>query len=70
MIYRIESIYIFSQTCIFTGDTTAQNKSQYIMPSGNSYKLIAMTSFVIEYYSNEGYADLQTLKMIIQYAQF
>lgn len=40
------------------------------MPSGNSYTLIPMTSFVIEYYSNEGYADLQTLKTMINYAQF
>lgn len=40
------------------------------MPVRESYQLIPMTDFVIEYYSNEGYADLQTLKMMINYAQF
>ncbi|MDR2235055.1 MAG: hypothetical protein LBE92_02940 [Chryseobacterium sp.] len=35
-----------------------------------SHKLIPMTDFVIEYYSNEGYADLQTLKMMKNYANF
>lgn len=35
-----------------------------------SHKLIPMTDFVIEYYSNEGYADLQTLKMMKNYAGF
>ncbi|MFY1045781.1 hypothetical protein [Chryseobacterium sp. GP-SGM7] len=34
------------------------------------YKLIPMTSFVIDYYSNEGYADLQTLNLMVKYAQF
>lgn len=29
-----------------------------------------MTSFVIDYYSNEGYADLQTLNLMVNYAQF
>jgi hypothetical protein len=35
-----------------------------------SHKLIPMTTFVIEYYSNEGYADLQTLKLMKNYANF
>lgn len=29
-----------------------------------------MTTFIIDYYSNEGYADLQTLNLMINYAQF
>jgi hypothetical protein len=29
-----------------------------------------MTTFVIEYYSNEGYADLQTLRLMNNYANF
>lgn len=33
-----------------------------------SHKLIPMTDFVIEYYSHEGYADLQTLKLMNNYA--
>ncbi len=40
------------------------------MPNNAFYKLIPMTTFVIDYYSNEGYADLQTLKLMINYAQF
>ncbi|MFN1219253.1 hypothetical protein ACKW6Q_19995 [Chryseobacterium kwangjuense] len=35
-----------------------------------SHKLIPMTDFVIEYYANEGYADLQTLRMMKNYAGF
>ncbi|KIC63943.1 hypothetical protein [Chryseobacterium taiwanense] len=35
-----------------------------------SHKLIPMTTFVIEYYSHEGYADLQTLKLMKNYANF
>ncbi len=34
------------------------------------HKLIPMTDFVIEYYSHEGYADLQTLKLMNNYATF
>lgn len=33
-----------------------------------SHKLIPMTTFVLEYYSNEGYADLQTLNLVNNYA--
>ncbi|WP_326984396.1 hypothetical protein VUJ46_07640 [Chryseobacterium sp. MYb264] len=40
------------------------------MPNNAFYKLIPMTTFVIDYYSNEGYADLQTLNLMINYAQF
>lgn len=40
------------------------------MPKNAFYKLIPMTSFVIDYYSNEGYADLQTLNLMVNYAQF
>ncbi|MCW3161631.1 hypothetical protein [Chryseobacterium oryctis] len=40
------------------------------MPIDDSHKLIPMTDFVIEYYSNEGYADLQTLKLMNNYAKF
>ncbi|MDH6254136.1 hypothetical protein M2347_003863 [Chryseobacterium sp. H1D6B] len=40
------------------------------MPVDHACKLIPMTSFVVEYYSNEGYADLQTLKLMVNYAQF
>ncbi|MGE4514881.1 MAG: hypothetical protein AB7E26_13880 [Chryseobacterium sp.] len=29
-----------------------------------------MTDFVLEYYSHEGYADLQTLKLMNNYATF
>jgi len=36
----------------------------------SSHKLIPMTDFVIEYYSHEGYADLQTLKLMNNYATF
>lgn len=39
------------------------------MPS-SPHKLIPMTDFVIEYYSHEGYADLQTLKLMNNYATF
>ncbi|GAA4152895.1 hypothetical protein GCM10022217_08060 [Chryseobacterium ginsenosidimutans] len=38
------------------------------MPINTSHKLIPMTDFVIEYYSNEGYADLQTLNLMNNYA--
>lgn len=38
------------------------------MPTNVSHKLISMTDFVIEYYSNEGYADLQTLNLMKNYA--
>lgn len=34
------------------------------------HKLIPMTDFVIEYYSHEGYADLQTLNLMNNYATF
>lgn len=40
------------------------------MPTEASHKLIPMTDFVIEYYSNEGYADLQTLTLLKNYANF
>lgn len=40
------------------------------MPTDASHKLIPMTTFVIEYYSNEGYADLQTLRLMNNYANF
>lgn len=40
------------------------------MPTEASHKLIPMTDFVIEYYSNEGYADLQTLRLMKNYANF
>lgn len=40
------------------------------MPINASHKLIPMTDFVIEYYSHEGYADLQTLKLMNNYANF
>lgn len=40
------------------------------MPVSSSHKLIPMTDFVIEYYSHEGYADLQTLKLMNNYATF
>ncbi|WP_144283885.1 hypothetical protein [Chryseobacterium echinoideorum] len=33
-------------------------------------RLIPMTDFVIEYYSNEGYADLHTLNLMNNYAKF
>lgn len=36
----------------------------------SQHKLIPMTDFVIEYYSHEGYADLQTLKLMNNYATF
>lgn len=34
------------------------------------HRLIPMTSFVIDYYSHEGYADLQTLQLMKNYANF
>nr|WP_315028694.1 hypothetical protein [uncultured Chryseobacterium sp.] len=40
------------------------------MPTDASHKLIPMTTFVIEYYSNEGYADLQILNLMNNYANF
>lgn len=40
------------------------------MPINASHRLIPMTDFVIEYYSHEGYADLQTLKLMNNYANF
>ena len=40
------------------------------MPTDASHKLIPMTTFVIEYYSNEGYADLQILHLMNNYANF
>jgi hypothetical protein len=40
------------------------------MPTDASHKLIPMTAFVIEYYSNEGYADLQILSLMKNYANF
>lgn len=40
------------------------------MPISSSHKLIPMTDFVLEYYSHEGYADLQTLKLMNNYATF
>ncbi|WP_283422606.1 hypothetical protein [Chryseobacterium profundimaris] len=39
-------------------------------PVISSHKLIPMTDFVLEYYSHEGYADLQTLKLMNNYANF
>lgn len=41
-----------------------------MVPTHASHKLIPMTTFVIEYYSNEGYADLQTLNLMNNYANF
>lgn len=35
-----------------------------------SHMLVPMTDFVIEYYSHEGYADLHTLKVMNNYANF
>jgi hypothetical protein len=40
------------------------------MPINASHRLTPMTDFVIEYYSHEGYADLQTLKLMNNYANF
>lgn len=40
------------------------------MPTDASHKLIPMTTFVIEYYSSEGYADLQILNLMNNYAVF
>lgn len=46
------------------------DKNFLTMPTDASHKLIPMTTFVIEYYSNEGYADLQTLNLMNNYARF
>lgn len=35
-----------------------------------SHMLVPMTDFVIEYYSHEGYADLHTLRVMNNYANF
>lgn len=40
------------------------------MPTDASHKLIPMTTFVMEYYSHEGYADLQILNLMNNYANF
>lgn len=40
------------------------------MQNFDFHRLIPMTSFVIDYYSHEGYADLQTLKLMKNYASF
>ncbi|MDR3023883.1 MULTISPECIES: hypothetical protein [unclassified Chryseobacterium] len=40
------------------------------MPTDASHKLIPMTTFVLEYYSHEGYADLQILNLMNNYANF
>ncbi|MDQ1096114.1 MULTISPECIES: hypothetical protein [Chryseobacterium] len=40
------------------------------MTDDSLHKLIPMTDFVIEYYANEGYADLQTLNLMNNYAVF
>ncbi|WP_294276819.1 hypothetical protein [uncultured Chryseobacterium sp.] len=40
------------------------------MQDDSLHKLIPMTDFVIEYYANEGYADLQTLNLMNNYAVF
>jgi len=40
------------------------------MQNFDFHRLIPMTSFVIDYYSNEGYADLQTLQLMKNYASF
>ncbi|MGE8432473.1 MULTISPECIES: hypothetical protein [Chryseobacterium] len=40
------------------------------MPTDASHKLIPMTTFVLEYYANEGYADLQILNLMNNYANF
>ncbi|MBK1896739.1 hypothetical protein [Chryseobacterium paridis] len=39
-----------------------------MVPANASHKLIPMTTFVLEYYSHEGYADLQTLNLMNNYA--
>ncbi|ASK29355.1 hypothetical protein CEY12_04245 [Chryseobacterium sp. T16E-39] len=39
-----------------------------MVPADASHKLIPMTTFVLEYYSHEGYADLQTLNLMNNYA--
>ncbi|UWX61811.1 hypothetical protein N0B40_05890 [Chryseobacterium oranimense] len=53
---QIKVLFLFSE------------KKTPIMPTEASHKLIPMTDFVIEYYSNEGYADLQTLRLMKNYA--
>ncbi|MCY0969260.1 hypothetical protein [Chryseobacterium wangxinyae] len=40
------------------------------MQNFDFHRLIPMTSFVIDYYSHEGYADLQTLQLMKNYASF
>lgn len=40
------------------------------MQNYDFHRLIPMTSFVIDYYSHEGYADLQTLQLMKNYANF
>ncbi|WP_278380598.1 hypothetical protein [Chryseobacterium arthrosphaerae] len=47
-----------------------KKRQRPIMPTDASHKLIPMTTFVIEYYSNEGYADLQILSLMKNYANF
>jgi len=40
------------------------------MQNYDFHRLTPMTSFVIDYYSHEGYADLQTLQLMKNYANF
>jgi len=40
------------------------------MQNYDFHRLMPMTSFVIDFYSNEGYADLQTLQLVKNYAAF
>ncbi|MDF2553927.1 MAG: hypothetical protein K0R77_3202 [Chryseobacterium sp.] len=40
------------------------------MQNFDFHRLIPMTSFVIDYYSHEGYADLQSLQLMKNYASF
>ncbi|MCU7619333.1 hypothetical protein NZ698_19300 [Chryseobacterium sp. PBS4-4] len=40
------------------------------MQNYDFHRLIPMTSFVIDYYSHEGYADLQSLQLMKNYASF
>jgi len=40
------------------------------MQNYDFHRLIPMTSFVIDYYSHEGYADLQSLQLMKNYANF
>lgn len=41
-----------------------------MMHTSESHRLISMTQFVLEYYSHEGYADLHTLELMNNYANF